>query len=483
MAGPSINIGMVDPGSASRPVDLAQIPVYVGIAETGDLTRVRRFASPARLREQYTRGHLVDVAEVHLGVGNREVFCLRVDPSTAGAAAGDDIGGALLDDVTGTPTQFLAVRIEVLNGDGATAVSTGDLRVRYSLDHWGLEDINPTWSPSTPLPASGLLSLDGTGLVAEFGTAATPAANAAVSFTTTPGEFNATDIQGAAAIARQANAPQYTFICLTGETATASQANTNAVALGGELLTAFNAARFSAGLMGAGLEDDTDVIDAFGATFIDPPFLSVGYGAFYVASPTRAVGRAVVMLRQHEAAAMRVARSLISTDPGRTASGPLSRVVAIDYDAAVEGDALHDARIAVGRTWSPASEGYFIQRQRLLSKSTSNFQSWQDAAIMLVALAAAHRVAFQMVLELFRSTEANTLDPREAADIEGAVGAELEAVLIAPTNAKGTQGHVSAVGCSVSLTEELPAIIVGIRIRRHGYAEDLQFSLQYANIV
>jgi hypothetical protein len=482
MAGPSISIGLVDPGAASRPVDITQIPVYVGIAASGDLTRVKRFSSPARIREEYTLGHLVDVGETHIGVGNREAYLLRVDPSTAGEANGADIGGALLEDVTGTPTQFLAVTIEFMNATGAIAVSAGTLTVRYSLDAWGLDDVNPTWSPVTTLPATGLLSLEGTGLVAEFVTTATPVADASVSFTTTPGEFDASDVQAAAAIARLPNAPQYTFLVLTGETATATQANTNAVALGGELLTAFNAARFTAGMMGAGLEEDTDVIDAFAASFVDPPFVSVGYGAFYLNSPTNAVGRAFVMLRQHEVAAMHVALNMISTDPGRTASGPIKRVIAIDYDAAIEGDALHDARIAVGRSWS-SSEGYFIQRQRLLSKSTSNFTSWQDAAIMLVALAAAHRVAFQMVLELFRSTELNTLDPREAADIKGAVDAELGAVLLTPTNAKGTQGHVSATAATVSLTEELPAIIITIRIRRHGYAEDLQFSLQYANIV
>jgi len=100
-----------------------------------------------------------------------------------------------------------------------------------------------------------------------------------------------------------------------------------------------------------------------------------------------------------------------------------------------------------------------------------------------VALRAAHRVAFRMVLELFRKTSTGTLDPKDAADIDSAVEAELERVLLQPTNVRGNQGHVSALGSETSLTTLLPAIAITIRIRPLGYAEFISFTLQYANEV
>jgi hypothetical protein len=236
-------------------------------------------------------------------------------------------------------------------------------------------------------------------------------------------------------------------------------------------------------LQGGGLGTDADLITAIAGTSIEPPFLSLGYGAAYVTNPSNAVARGRLALREHEVAAARISSSLISTDTGRTASGPLARVVGTDYDAAVEGDALHDARVSVLRTWEPASQGIFVQRQLLLSSNVSNFIAWPHAAVMLVALAAAHRVAFRLVLEIFRRTSTGTMNPKDAADIDAAVEAELERVLLEPTNVRGNTGHVTALSATTSLTAALPAIEITIRISPLGYGEEISFTLQYADEV
>lgn len=482
MVAPRITISLIDPGAAARPVNIDQIPVYVGIATGGSTSEVKTFARVDLLKTEYTRGHLVDVAAHHLGLGNSQVKTLRVAATTPGANTTPVESGLTFTGtpITGTPVQFLNLRIEVLV---SALISSGNCVVKYSLDNFSIPNVVETYSDPINVPASGILPLADTGLSANLTTAQTPAVGAFATLTTDPGEYNGAAIASSADVIRLPQTGPFTFVCWAGSVSLASEANTLALAIETELLEFFNAAQFVGAMVDGGREVAATLITAITGTAIEPPFLSMGYGAVYVSNPSFAIARARLGLRQHEIASALVSTLAVSTDPGRTANGALKRVVGTDYDAAVQGSTLHDARVATVRNWKPASEGLFVQRQRLLSSSVSNFTSWQHAAVMLVALSATHRVAFLMILDLFRKLATGTLDPRDAKDIEGAINAELSRVLLQPTNVKGTQGHVSATSATVSLTELLPKVSITVKVRPFGYAEDLAFTLQYADEV
>jgi hypothetical protein len=478
MAGPSITLSLVDPGAAKNPVDSSQIPVYVDIAEGGSLTEVKTFTKSAAIETEYTRGVLVDAGKNHLAAGNNEVKLLRVAATTAGVASGADIGGALLSTVTGTPTQFLSVTIEIVTV-GAGAISGGDYVCRYSLDDWSIPNISKTWSPNVTVPASGAVPLSGTGLTANLVTAASPSALDTASFTTTPGEYDAAAITAARTQLIHATAGIFTFVCY-GEYSTAALANTAAAAVEAELLAMFGLAKFVGALSGGGLGADSTVVTAFASAESSPPFLSIGYGMVYVTNPTSQIARGRIGLRQHHVASAEIAGMLVSTDPARTANGALSRVVGTDYDAADEGDTLHDARISVMRTWLPASQGIFIQRQRLLSAAISNFTTWPHAAVMLEALKAAHRVAFLIVADTLRKNSDSTMDARDRKDLESACNAELKRVLLDPLNVRGNPGHVTTATAEVNSATLLPAVDIDIRLGSHEWPDDVTMTLQYA---
>jgi len=245
----------------------------------------------------------------------------------------------------------------------------------------------------------------------------------------------------------------------------------------------FNAKRFMGAFCSAGYEGDSEAVTAFVNTVADPPFVTAGFGIAYMTNPRSAIGRGRMAIREHEAAAIRVARSLVSTDPGRTASGALKYAVGMSYDAAVEGDALHDARISALRSWEPIAKGVFIQRQRLLSQAGSDYVTWQHAAIMIAACYAAHSAGWLALLDTLRKTTTGTLDPSDAKAIEESVFAKIEATLITPDNVRGTQGHISAAGVTVSLTELLPALSMDIRLRAPEWPDDISITLRYANDV
>lgn len=484
MGAPSITLDLIDPGSLGQPISTDQVPIYFGVASQGDLNTVQEFGNLNDVIAEYDHGHLVDVAEAAFAGGADSVKLCRLTTSVAGDIVGEDDTDAtlLLTSVTGTPLNFLRVRIECVAG-GAGAISTGTRKIKYSLDAWDIPNIDPTFGADVTVPAGGSISLAGTGLTVVIETTQVPDVGDFIEFDVYAGHYGSTEIAAATTALQSPLAGDYTYAVYTGDAATAAAANTIANAIETQLSTLFSAARFIGALAGASRDTDTDVITAIAATAIDPPFLSLGYGAAYVTKSRAQQGRGRMSLREHEVAAIRIRQSLVSTDPGRVASGALGQVVGTDYDARLEGEALHDARVGTLRSWEPATKGLYITRQKMLADVNSNFVSWQLAAVMIVALRAAHKVGVQLILESLRRTSAGTLDPRDAADIERAMLGEIERVLLTPLNVRGTQGHISAASVSVSKTTPLPALSAAIRIRPLGWPDELTFTLEYADAV
>lgn len=482
MTSPNITMVLIDPGAVGLPVNNAQIPIYVGVAASGDIGVVREFARRSQVVETYGHGHLVDVLTEALAAGATSVKACRVTASDATTPAEDSDNTLVVTSITGEALNFLAVRIEVVS-PSAGAISAGAVYARYTLDNWDIPNVEPTYSDVFKVPVNGVIVLPNVGLTVTLDPAQIPDIGDAAEFSTVPGHYGATDIAALSEPLRSPLAGEYTYLVFTGDAETAAAANTCALSVISLLSGLFSKAYFVGALAGAGLEPDTSVITATVSSVADPPFLSMGYGASYTTNAAAEIARGRTALREHEAAAIRIAGSLISTDPGRVASGALKHVVGTDYDSALKGDALHDARISVLRTWEPATKGLYVKRQRLLSQSGSNFRSWQHAAVMITALRAAHRINVQLMLDNMRANADGTIDGRDAADVKASTEKELKRVLADEQNARGTRGHVSAYSATVDRVLQLPALRIDIRIRPLYAVEDLTVALQYASEV
>lgn len=482
MTAPRIIMQLVDPGAVAQPVSSDQIPIYVGVAASGATYEVLEFSRESDAEAELTHGHLLDVTRLALACGAPSVKCVRIAATVAGVITFQTDDDLLVDSITGDALQFLEIRIEIVSG-GAGAISTGTRKAKYTLDNFGIPSIDAQYTEEFTIPASGQISLQGTGLVVNLDTAQVPTVGDATTISCQPGHYTATEVALVTPALRTPQAGQFTFAVYTGDVAGASAANTLAAAVESQINTLFSEARFIGAMAGASLDTDSNVITAFAAAAADPPFLSIGYGAAYATSPIALPGRAILALREHEVAAIRASLSLISTDLGRTASKALAQVVRAGYDQALEGSALHDNRISTLKTWTPSAEGVFITQQRLLSASISNFTTWPHAAVMITALRSAHRVGFLLILDSLRRTATGTMDPRDAKDIEAAINAELVRVLLDPLNARGTRGHASAVGCGVDLATILPSVGIDVRVRPLGYVKDLTMRLQYSDVV
>lgn len=481
MPAPSIKLSLVNPGGAGTPAPLDQVPIYCGTAESGDLEVIQTFGSLAAARAEYTRGHLVDVIAAAFARGASSVKACRLTGATAGtisAVTQTGSGGTVA--ITGTASMALDCKIEIMtSGDNGVAT------FRYTLDDFADSGVEPTWSETLLVPAGGTYTFPGTALVATFDDDPTPlAAGDTFEWTVHPAYYTATQVAAVTDAVQLPAAGDATFLVYCGESTSATTADTLAASIASQLSTLFSAAQFFGALYGASEDTPTNVVTAIDGTVSTPPFLAGLYGKAYAVNPSATPGRGIIALSAHEVAAMRIAASLISTDPARTASGPLAGVTGTNHDARLEGSALYDARVGCLTTYaSRLSGGVFLQSVRLLDAPTGDFEYWPHAAVMIAALRAVHPVAWLQLSELYRQNANATMDARDRASLKSACDRALASALLQPLNVRGYPGHVSAASASVSATTELPAIDVEIAIRPLGYGKDIKFTLRYAGEV
>lgn len=487
MARPSLTFSVINPGATQRRVSTDQVPIYFGVAESGALATIKTVGRESAAASDLVRGHLLDTVRHAFACGAKEVHYCRLNAATAGSLGTQEVEGTPAGGVaiTGVLSQRMRMRVEI---DGAGGLGEGTFR--YSLDYFEIPNVDPTWSASTLIPADGTFTPEGTAQVWTFDDEDYVVGE---SWTQDiyPGHYTATEVAALADVIREHAPAAANVLAFTGETppgvsnAGSAAANTIIAAINALSSSLFGSADFFAVACGSTEASAASLITATASTIATPPLVSPGYGKAYALNPSPTPARAMLALDFAGAVVgARIAQSLISTDPGRTASGALQRIVATNYDARLEGGALEAARISTFTTYQRRlSPGVFVCRMRLLDGPAGDFYSWQDAAIMVAALRAVHPVAWLSVLEGFRQKANGTLDETEAVSLDQASTRALQVALLSPLNVRGIPGHVTNAAGTASRSTVLPEVQVDIAIQRLGYAEDLTFTLQYAGEV
>ena len=483
---PTLTFQIINPGSAARRAATDQVPIYFGVAESGDLATIKTWGNPAEAAAHYTRGHLLDQIRHAFACGAKEVHSGRLNAAVAGSLGTQVATGS--PDMTltlgGTYSSRYRIKVEIL-----TAGGEGEATFRYALDFFEITNVDPTWSEAVLIPAAAAYTIPGTAITLTFDdTGGDAVVGDAWVQDVYPGHYSATEVAALADVVRGDQCPPAaTVLVFCGEpppgvsNAGAATANTIIVAVNSLIASLFATADFFGAMVGCSEASAASVITATADTVATVPLVSAGYSRAFATNPVAQPGRAIMSLPECEAVmGARIAGSLISSDPARTASGALPRIIATNYDARLQGGTLEAARISTLRTYQKRlSPGVFVARQRLLDSPVGNFYSWQDAALMIAALRAVHPVAWLMIADGFRANADGTMDEIEAVAVDSAATRALGAVLLQPTNARGVQGHVTDAIAVASRTTVLPSVRVDITISRLGYAEDITFALQY----
>jgi hypothetical protein len=422
-----------------------------------------------------------------LDLAGGPVYAMRVTASVAGAAG--TVAAALVSTATGTitvagaPFDSYDVRVEI------TATGTvGVARFRYSLDASSL--LKPdqyTWSEVLTVPSGGTYAIPytaaGGGLVLTF----VPGAGAVFfergdvhTFTCTAPYYSTANV-AAAVTALLADSHEFAALILIGEPASASGAATMFAAVNTHLTSLQNQFRFLGGFMDAGTDTPSNAITDLAAQVSSR--LGLVYGDVAMDSSKPFTGWGTPRMSALVAVAARAQRSMMSTDLARVPDGPLEGIVAISHDE-FRNELLDSQKITTLRTWQ-GSSGFYITNGRIKSAAGSDFLYWQHRRIVDVACATVVKVQQQFMSTSVRTTGTGAIDPRDAGRLEEKVKSALSNVLLSPSNAEGTAGHVSRLDYKIDRTNNIQqtfTLLSTVAVQPRGYVKAIQTDISMAII-
>lgn len=434
------------------------IPLWYGYSSLGIANVLKTYNSITDLVAGQGQGPAVEGAAYDLANYGGPIRFMRASTSVAGTnSTVTNGGGGPAVTVAGNANDDYLFIGKIVVG-GVLGVAT----FQYSLDN------GTTWSEIQTVPSGGTFAIPSSGLTLTF-PAGVYIAGSTYSFSATAPMWNATDLN-AAFQGVQADSTEWDFIVAAGRQATGAAGAVLAAALQSQLTTLANQFRWKGGMLDAGDEATTSIITAFGSTIANRVLVS--YRGATCASAKPFPGWSVPKVRALNAIGARAHGSLISTDLGRVASGPVPGVQSIEHDE-YKTEVMDAQKISTLRT-IPGLKGFFITNGNLKSASGSDFKWWQFRRNMDVACAAVYQEQAKLLNSGVRAAADGTIDERDAARVEARVNAVLHALLLQPKNEEGTPGHVSDVVYTVnrSVVITTTSTIQGeVAIQPLGYAK------------
>ena len=244
--------------------------------------------------------------------------------------------------------------------------------------------------------------------------------------------------------------------------------------------------RFRAAAISGSVDDTEDPSTAFGTLVADRCMVS--FGTEQLIARYRLVGRSKYRAPSVVSMATRAAGSLISTDlkrvpgNGQNDGGPLPGVVKLFTDERIDATGYGDFKMSILRTYQGRS-GTYITQGYIKSADGSDFTIWPRRLVMDIACEVTANVTETFIGRGVRTNSDGTIDERDALRLEDEVQSALEAALLEPRNAEGTDGHVSAVRYTVSRTNNVltTGIILGTTgVRPLGYIDFIENEIGYA---
>lgn len=465
----------------------------IGVFDSGVQNVPVLIANQRQLKDNFgIHGPGNDVVGYILDQAGGPVIVTRVSPSVAatyGAAnvpsSVSPVVGATGNSIsfsvgTSAPKNSFQIVINIIVG-GILAATT----FQYSLDG------GFTFSPT--IAAAATVPLGTSGVTAEFASGGTGAYVAGATYVNTSfaPHYASADLT-TAYVGVDASVLTFDFFVFAGEAATAAAAVTLFSAIATKL-TAYRTSldRYYRAIMGAGEGIASLALTAFAA--VTSERIAVMYGKFRTAPSVGTIGRALPLMPALNAAAMRAAGNVVSTDLAQTAGassvGPLPGASGITADEYRNNQGLDDAKIGTLRTAANAA-GVFITNVWLKSPAGSDFQYWQHGRMMDLAcvnVSAQHfLLSSSSVITKADGTgqitesSAQAIERRVQRVLDNQVGSALRG--IGPTAVDGTTGHVSDQKYQVDRTNNVLStntLIATVAIVPRGYLKQLVATVSY----
>lgn len=437
-------------GTLSTTAQPPSKPLVVGPASAGTPNTVLTFAEVGAVNTGIGYGPAALASQIMLNEGGGSCDVIVANASIAGTTSAIVTGSGPVITVSGTPNDSFAFQGSILNGG-----TVGTATFQYSLD--GGQTI--AGQSNGQLFASGSFPIVNTGLTLSFSVGTYPAAQG-FNFSAFAPQCSGADITTALnAFSGSLSVPTVILIANDTQSAVSGSAVFTSVDAALTMLSQPNIDIPTMAVVPTGGVDGqpTAVLAAFSSVAastgnvieavaerarIAVPVPFAGFG-----NPKRPLAWAV---------AARINSDLVSTNPARLVSGPLTGWSSPTYDEAVNGSVYEPALIGAPRTWK-GYPGVYLNQGVLKSAAGSAYDQVQNGRVILLAA-----ITLLLAEKRYINTAAKCkLDgtgqftTKFADKVDADVNAQLQAAIMDPLDAEGDPGYASGVLFTVNRTDNV----------------------------
>jgi len=457
MAIPGQTITVTDPGLGL--IEPAPVkPLLVGVSDLAGATSPATVNTKITLQNknqallQLGQGPLTEAVCHVLDVAGGPVDAMSMTSGTASSiSAVVDVpagGGTGTVTTSGTALDLYDVIVEILTTGSVAAV---DFEFRYSLDG------GATYSEAIAVPVGATFTIPETGVTITFVDGAGAAFfvdGSTHTFTTIAPYYSVANV-ATAMTALLAATLDWQFVLFVGTPASAADGATLFAAIDTHMTSFANAFHWTRAIMDGGTGTAAAVKTALDA--VSSSRVCATFGRASTSSGKAFAGWGTPALEVATNACARMTAVLLSTDGARVASGAATGVSAITHNEYLT-ETLDIGRITTMRTWpgrSTSSAGFYFTNIRLKSAVGSDFRYFQHGRVMDQACRTTYTQQQLFIAIGLRTNSDGTIDERDAVRLETKVDNALRQILTSPSNAEGTQGHISALSYTIDRTNNI----------------------------
>jgi hypothetical protein len=354
--------------------------------------------------------------------------------------------------------------IEIYIGDGYTFT--------FSLDG-GL-----TTSKSRRITTGGTYVLPGTGLTITFGTSTGYVSGDVYTKACTGPKMSSSDL-AAAFVTIKAYAQEFFAVIVYDGLNTAAASKLIATALGAELESCRSIDYFLSGAQGYGELSTTADTRTSMETVVDNrnqlcPAVCVPYSALAREGYS---GLTQSLVYPYSS---RLARCLISEDPGQVDRGAIDGVISVANDESV--NATFDAWQGITARKFRGKTGNFITNSWMKGDAGEDVQYIQHRRVMDVACSTVYTTCSNWIKRPTRTNKDGTIFETDAQIYEGLVNSAIENQLLNVKNSAGTKGHISGYKYVIDRTVNLlqtSKIVATLSIQPLGYPNFIDTTISF----
>jgi hypothetical protein len=328
------------------------------------------------------------------------------------------------------------------------------------------------------ITTGGTYVLPGTGMTITFGTSTGYVSGDIYTYDCTGPKLSAGDLGAAFTTVKNYGIEFYAFVVYDGKS-TYTNSALLAAALGAELTSLESINYYACGIIGYG-ELSTTADTRTSLDTLQNNRISVVPATCTVYSALAREGYSGLNESMIYPYASRVARCLLSEDPGQVDRGALDGIIAIDNDESI--NATFDAWQGVTARKFRGKTGSYVTNSYMKGDPGEDVQYIQHRRVMDAACALVFDTCTNWIKRPTRTNSDGTIFETDAQSYEGMVSSAIENGLVNVKNSAGTNGHISGYKYVIDRTVNLlqtKRIVAVLSIQPLGYPDFIDTTISF----